>query len=301
MSDVAPGSSPEPEDQPSGSPAGQSGGSGEGRSIENVHKELQRKLDKGLGAIQNQAENQIGELRDMVQDLTLALRGQSPAPKAQNPLDAPAQQAYGMAPVPAPAMGGDSEVANLDMDTLNKALKHPQLSQVDRQRVIAEITARTIDSRAAELQQKRQQEMSLTEARDKAFDRTMRAFPAMRDEGSEFYKKVATRIQERRQAVGSQPMEVWDSANEVAREMNVEVQRGALGSFVAPTEGGQAPEEQNPYLPSEERQKELADRFRGTLPKGKDFDMKRINQRAEEYGTHSELYIGGPGMRGRRG
>jgi hypothetical protein len=136
------------------------------------------------------------------------------------------------------------------------------------------------------------------------------AFPALREKDSEFSRRVQARLDERQQAFGSTPTEEFDVANQVAREMGVEVSRVVAPGFVGRPESASQPEpEEGPQGIDMDRAAEIARNLQYALPlrrnpetgkmERKKFNLANIKERSKEYEEHAAVYKGGRKIGGR--
>ena len=143
----------------------------------------------------------------------------------------------------------------------------------------------------------------LEAARGTAEQAALAAFPALRDQNSEFSRRVKAALQQRHAEGVSSPYEAYDVANNVAREMNVEAARAVTpGNFTAsgfqPAPVTAAPKPNRLELTDADIER-IGSRLAEALPadrlpdgrtKRRTFDKKRVKERSKMYADNADLY-----------
>jgi len=272
----------------SASPGGQSGGNqpkNDGRSLENLRGELLRKQEK--------LEEQIASLTKNIGTLASALtQRQGSVPAAPAPQQRPLVSSYG-APNP--------DIAEYTDEQLQQVLMSGQLNPAQ-----ARVIERLLEKRelkremASEFQQRdKQQLMSAAQAEAQAAAHA--AFPALRDPNSEFARRVDAALNQQRERFGAFPMDEFDVANRIARQMGVEVSRVVTPGYIGKPEGGEKPVEE-PQGPSDAELTEIAHNLRYAMPikrnpqtgkmERKKFNLQRIRERSKRYTENEQFYRG---------
>lgn len=270
--------------EPTGTPdpAGQPG-SQSGRTLENLQGEFNRKYTQ-LGERFEALQGQIEKLVTVLQPKQPA---ESPASRGVSPFGAPRVNAL--------EQFSDEHIANY--------LADGSITPYQRQVLEAEQGRRT---RLAEANQIFDQRMAAQEnaaTKQQAEQAALAAFPALRDPSSDFAQKVKAALQFRRQRFGEFPTDVYDVANNVAREMGLGETRAVTpGTFTAG--GYQA--NPTPAAPKRARNElteadieRIGSRLADALPsdrqadgkmKRRQWNKKRVQERSKMYAENAELY-----------
>ena len=270
----------------SASPGGQSGGNqpkNDGRSLENLRGELLRKQEK--------LEGQIAALTDNISKLAGALtQRQGSVPAAPVMPQRPAVSPYG-APNP--------DINEYTDEQLQQVLGSGQLNPYQVRVIEQLLTERRIERKTSELLDKRDKQHLVTSAQAEARDAAQSSFPALRDPNSEFSRKVSAALKQQRESFGEFPMDEFDVANRIARQMGVEMSRVVTPGYIGKPEGGEKPVEES-QGPSDEELTEIAHNLRYAMPikrnpqtgkmERKKFNLQRIRERSKRYTESEQFY-----------
>jgi hypothetical protein len=269
------------ESQDSGADQGEGdGGDGEqkdGRTIENVYRELSRKQEK----LEERLFSMLEENQRLIAE-SITGRNREPEKKTGNTLD-------------------EMSVTELDNFRAQVAEQNPdKLNEYD-----AYVQQRRVDDRVNE-RIKQFETKSMVEARRReANSLAVNRYPELGRRGSEFYKAVNNRLTELGQSYyDANPRAVLDAANDVAAERGISpTPRQRVRGTVAGRRGtGKPVQSQNAdgpeaNLPKNAQSKEdraaIAARLRSAMPKGKDFDDKAITKRMGEYQDNLNYFLRG--------
>ena len=295
-----PDSSPDPEDhydldndhldedsghEPDDRGADHDGGEGtgddkqDGRTIENVYRELSRKQEK----LEERLFSMLEENQRLIAE-SITGRSREPEKKSGNTLD-------------------DMSVQELENLRAQVAENNPdRLAEFD-----SYLNQRRVDQRVNERIQQFETKSQLESRRREANRTAVDRYPELGRRGSEFYRAVNSRLEELgADYVHSNPRAVLDAANDVAAERGVTPStqrqrvRGSVGNRRsgggAPT-GDNAGDKKERDLPRSAKAKEdrakIASRLRSALPGGKDFDDAKIAERMEQYQKSLHYYLRG--------
>lgn len=249
----------------------------DGRTIENVYRELSRKQDK----LQEKMLEMMAENQRLIAE-SITGRNREPEKKTGNTLD-------------------DMSVTELENFRAQVAEQNPDKlaeydTYVNRRRVDEQV-----NERIRQFETKSQVESRRREANTAAVSR----YPELGRRGSEFYKAVNARLTELGQSYyDSNPRAVLDAANDVAAERGIApTPRQRVRGSVAGRRGSGAPVKNADMdgparnLPKNAKEKAdrdaIAARLRSALPKGKDFDDKAITKRMGEYQDNLNYFLRG--------
>ncbi len=242
---------------------------GDGRTIDNVYRELSRKQEE----FQNRMLEQQNKLIEALN------RRPEPAPekKTGNSLD-------------------DMTIQELETARATVAEQNPeQLSGFD-----AYVNQRRVDEQVNSRMSAWEQRQQTEQLRSKAQQDALRRYPELGERGSEFYNAVNSRLNELGDSyVGANPRAVLDAANDVAAELGVSPRQAGKAAQMRGRVANKA--NANPKAKETEKQEGLSDaeqakiaaRLKGAMPKGKEFDPKAIREREKFYRDNSQYYLRG--------
>ena len=162
-------------------------------------------------------------------------------------------------------------------------------SYLNKRRVTEEVETRMTDL---------ERRTEVRTARQGAGQEAVNRYPDLADPGSDFAKKVNAKLRTLgRPYIDANPRAIVDVANEVAISEGRQF-RSAPGRR---PKGSQANRSSTPVdnesrgskgkFQSTEETAEIAKRLSRALPKGKEFDIAKINERANEYDQNRDLFI----------
>lgn len=288
MSDVFDSSSESEFEGDAASTGGQSGGNqpkNDGRSLENLRGELLRKQEK--------LEAQIAALSEGIGKIAGAL--------SQRPATQPAAPVQPQRPVVSPYGAPNPDISEYTDEQLQQVLGSGQLNPYQVRVIEQLLTERRIERKTAEMLDKREKQHLVSAANTEAREAAHAAFPALRDPNSEFSRRVASALQQQRERFGDFPMDEFDVANRVARQMGVEVSRVVTPGYIGKPEGGEKPVEED-RGPSDEELTQIAENLRYAMPikrnpqtgkmERKKFNLQRIRERSKRYTENEQFYRG---------
>lgn len=301
--DVIDTSSVSESDDESGTPSGHQGSNtskGEGRSLDNIKREFDRKQEK--------LESQVAALTEATEklaNLLLAAKGQAE--------DQEFNQGNRPSFVPTPARNRIPQHAAGDLSEftdvqLQQALDSGQLSPNQARAVRDLLQERTFDSKFEQKFQAREKQTRRQQLREESEHAALVAFPALRDKNSEFYRKVSVALQQQRSIIGEVETDTFDVANRVARQMGVEVARVVTPGYVGRPGDEPEPKAEEPQGQTEEQIREIAASLRYALPiklnpktgkmERQKFNLKRIQERSKRYTENESVFKQGRKVRG---
>lgn len=263
-------------------PAGQPGSQG-GRTLENLQGEFNRKYTQ-LGERFEALQGQIEKLVTVLQ------------PKQ------PAQQPVARGPV-SPFGAPRSSLEQFSDEHIANYLADPNITPYQRQVLEVEQATRRQLALTNQVFDQRMQQQQMDATKAQAEQAALAAFPALRDPGSDFSQKVKAALQFRRQRFGEFPTDVYDVANNVAREMGLGETRAVTpGTFTA---GGfqanpapAAPKKSKNELTEADIER-IGERLAHALPsdrqadgkmKRRTWNKKRVQERSKMYAENADLY-----------
>jgi hypothetical protein len=249
----------------------------DGRTIENVYRELSRKQDK----LQERMIEMMAENQRLIAE-SITGRNSEPEKKTGNTLD-------------------DMSVTELDNFRTQVAEQNPdKLLEYD-----AYVANRRVDERVNERIRQFETKSQVESRRREANTAAVSRYPELGRRGSEFYQAVNSRLTELGQTYyDANPRAVLDAANDVAAERGISPSAPQrVRGTVAGRRGTGAPvrnaDTDGPAQNLPKNAKEKADRdaiaarLRSAMPKGKDFDDKAITKRMGEYQDNLNYFLRG--------
>lgn len=254
---------------------------GSGRSVENLHGEFTRK--------HNQLAEKFDTLQGDIRTLMSKLAG--PAEPQQAPQ------------APVSPFGAPRPLQQFSDEYITQYLEKPDLTPYQRQVLVSEQQTRNQLKFANQIWDQRREQERVMEEKQRAVMAAEAAFPALRDKSSEFSQRVQRDLQSRRQRFGEFPTDVYDVANNVAREMGIgEARAYTPNTYVAsgPQDRGE-PRVQKPrkHELTEEDVNRIGSRLADALPsdrqgdgkmKRRTFNKQRIKDRSKLYAENADLY-----------
>jgi len=265
-----------------GNPVAQGGG----RSLENLHGEFTRKY--------SQLSDRFESLQAGIEAISKKLGATGPGPAAQPSSPTPPS------PFGAPRATSLSDFSDEHIDSY---LQGGTLTPYQRQLLETEKATRAQARFANQIWDQRKQQEDLASEKSRAEQAAFQAFPSLRDSNSEFSQKVKSALVARRQRFGEFPTDVYDVANNVAREMGIGEARAITpGSFVAPgfqeRTAPAAPKPRKHEL-NETDLERIGERLASALPsdrqgdgkmKRRTFNKTRLKERSKMYAENADLY-----------
>lgn len=229
----------------------------DGRTIENIHREFDRKFERLEGRLEK-------------------LFSQPTQPEPTKPSDKTGNQ-----------------LDDMPIDQLRKLRTEvPEDRQADFDAYLTQrIVEETVEKRVTALTKEQSRGMARTAANQQAVDR----FPELKDKDSEFRAAVQDRLTELgRDYVDGNPRAVLDAANDVAIGMDHRPRMGVRRPVTRPATRGNADvrTKTTEGALSTEKAQEIADRLRRAMP-GKEFDLEKIKADHEAYTAAKQLYVRG--------
>jgi len=269
----------------SASPGGQTGSNkpdGKGRTLDNLRAELLRKNEK--------LEEQVASLTENINKLTGVLTQRAvPTPDAVQP-QRPLVSQYG-APNP--------DINEYTDEQLQQVLASGQLNPAQARLIDRLLVKREMKREMATEFDSRDKQQTVAQAQAESQQAAHAAFPALRDPSSEFSKRVGAALNKQREQFGKFPMDEFDVANRVARQMGVEVSRVVTPGYIGKPEGGDKQVEE-PTGPTTEQLAEIAGNLRYAMPikrnpqtgkmERKKFNLERIRERSKRYTENEQFY-----------
>lgn len=271
--DPSPGQGGQPNDdtQSANSPAPeqgqQSGQAGQDQSTEprtpdNVRGEILRKMDQRDAAL----DQRFARLEGMLQGMA-----NQPAP----------------APQPSSQPARIEDMSSQDLEALRPQVpedKRPDLDRLITQRRIDESIANGIDQRLSAHQRQTQR----VESNQTAYAR----WPELRDAGSQLYQMANHVLNERGEAATQDPRALLDAANEAGMRLGLTPKAPTnVPSTLGVPSGTQPPGAPQAKGLSAEEAGKIAQRLRGALPAGKEFNMDEIQKSSALYEDNRDLII----------
>jgi hypothetical protein len=294
------GSSSDPQANEPGSVTGEPDGSleAEGRSIDNLRGELLRKQDKAV----TQLQEQIAMLNDGFQKMAQAFQSANAQRQTQSQVPPPPAEPVTKYGSPNPP------VERYTDEQLHVALQSGRLTPHQAKEVERLLEERRVEAKTKELFEQRDKQQQFSADRTKADAEALAAFPALRDPQSEFSQKVNAELEARRAAYGETPFDKADAASRVARQMGIDATRVVSQGYVGSSEAGEPALVAEPEGPPDEELQQIARNLRYALPikqnpktgkmERKEFNMKRVKQRAVRYAKTREQGLGGHKIKG---
>jgi len=267
--DLEPTATPDPEPTEAKGDEGAKEGDGDGRTIDNVYRELSRKQEE----FQNRMLEQQNKLIEALN------RKPEPAPekKTGNSLD-------------------DMSVSELETARATIAEQNPeQLAGFD-----AYVNQRRVDEQVNSRMSQWESRQQTEQLRGKAQQDALRRYPELATRGSEFYNAVNSRLNELGDSyVSVNPRAVLDAANDVAAEMGMAPRQAGKAAQMRGRVANKG--NANPQAKTEEKKEGMSEaemaaiskRLSGAMPKGKEFDAKAIREREKFYRDNQQYYTRG--------
>lgn len=254
---------------------------GSGRSVENLHGEFTRKHNQ----LAEKFESLQGDIRTLMNKLA------GPAEPQQAPQ------------TPVSPFGAPRPLQQFSDEYITSYLEKPDLTPYQRQVLVTEQQTRNQLKFANQIWDQRREQERVAEEKARAAMAAEAAFPALRDKSSEFSQRVQQQLQSRRSRFGEFPTDIYDVANNVAREMGIgETRAYTPDTFVAsgPQDRG-APRVQKPrkHELTEDDVNRIGSRLADALPsdrqadgkmKRRTFNKQRIKDRSKMYAENADLY-----------
>lgn len=237
------------------------GNEGDGRDIENVRREMLRKMDNRFGEFDNQME----QLMQAVSKLT-----------AQKP-----------------STNGTDQLENMSADEL------AQLRSNVPEEKLGEFDALVQQKRNKEYVDTRFQQLQMTQKthteRHRFNKMAVDRYPDLSDPDSDFAQEVDRQLRSVDPELRDRnPRVVYDIANDVAMSRGVSPQIRRTVRATAPTNTGPAEKaNQDVQLMSDERREELKRRLQSSLPKGGKFDDDDLKDTEKFIQENQHLYTSG--------
>ncbi len=258
---------PNPDADPEGDDKGGKG-KGEGRTADNVHGELSRKMAERDEANKKFQTKVLGALDSLAKRVT-----------------EPAQSE--------PDKTNGDPLANHTVAQLKELrAKVPEEKLVAYDEYVVERKIQDeIESRMSISEQARDAQ----HARKTATKEAVSLYPDLVDENSDFAVAVDKELRMRGKTyTDGNPHALLDVANGVAQQLRV-VQRTANPNLPKnqpnPRRHTAPAGDKDELSQSRERASEIASGLQGALPKGKKFDLKRMRENSEDYIKNADLYI----------
>jgi hypothetical protein len=243
---------------------GESSEGGQGRPAENYYRELIRKSEE--------REERMLQMMERIADSSAAVRSE-PVKKSGDSLD-------------------DRSVEELEglRDQVPEDRRSAFDAYLNKRRVTEEV-----ESRMSALEQRTE----VRTARQGAGQEAVNRYPDLADPTSDFAKKVNAKLRTLgRQYIDANPRAIVDVANEVAitegRQFRSQPGRRPKGSQAnrssTPVDNESRGAKGKQFQSKEETAK-IAERLSRALPRGKKFDIDKINERANEYDQNRDLFI----------
>ena len=245
------------------------GEEGEGRTIENVYRELSRKQIEDAEANRAFQERMIGALGEITSKISEYREPAKPDQSTGNTLD---------------------EYSVSQLDGLRGQVPEEKLVEFD-----AYVMNRKIDAKVDEKVGKFSQAQSFETKRETSVQEAMNRFTDLNDPDSEFYKDVDKELRSRGADYSKgNAQAILDTASYVAASTGYGVRQAAqprIPSQQGRRTGAPVQQEEDKGGMTTERAEELAAGLQNALPPGKKFDIKKIRENANEYIENSDLFI----------